>query len=89
MDKIVGLVVFVIVSSGFVGLGIYMLRHLVAATEFFEGRGASLYGRRMARRMYKRANIRIGALAFTVMGSLFVIVGLTRLVMSVVALVAS
>lgn len=89
MDKIFGLVLFVIVSSGFVGLGVYILRHLDAATEFFEARGASLYGRRVARRVYKRANIRIGALAFTVMGPIFVIVGLTRLVISVVALVGA
>ena len=87
MDKIVGLVIFVIVSSGFFALGLYILRHLDAATEFFEARGASLYGRRAARGTYKRANIRIGALGFTVMGLIFVIVGLTRLVISVVALV--
>ncbi|MCD2441800.1 hypothetical protein LQ757_05855 [Agromyces sp. SYSU K20354] len=87
MDKIIGLVVFVIMSSGFVGLGVYMLRHLDAATAFFESRGASLYGRRVARGLYKRANIRIGAVAFTVAGSIFVLVGLTRLAVSVVALV--
>jgi hypothetical protein len=77
------------VSSGFFGLGLYILRHLDAATEFFEARGAILYGRRVASRIYKRANIRIGALAFTVMGPIFIIVGLTRLVISLVALVGS
>jgi hypothetical protein len=87
VDKIVGLVLFVIVSSSFVGLGVYMLRHLDAATAFFESRGASLYGRRAARGLYKRANIRIGAMAFTVGGSIFIIVGLTRLALSVVGLV--
>ena len=89
MDEIFGLVLFVIVSSGFVGLGVYILRHLDAATEFFDTRGASLYGRLVARRIYKRANLRIGALAFIVMGPIFVIVGLTRFVHSVVALVGS
>ncbi len=89
MDKVVGLVIFVVVSSGFFALGIHILRHLDAATEFFETRGASLYGRRGASRIYKPDNIRIAALGFVVMGPVFVIVGLTRLVISVVALVGS
>ncbi|WP_136707260.1 hypothetical protein [Agromyces sp. H66] len=89
MDKIVGLVIFVVVSSGLVALGLHILRHLDAATEFFEARGASLYGRRAARRMYKRANIRVGAVGFTAMATIVVIVGLTRLVFAVVALVTN
>lgn len=89
MDNIVGLVTFVIVSSGFVGLGLYILRNLDSATVFFEARGASLYGRRVTSRIYKRAYIRIGAIAFTVLGSVFVIVALTRLGVSVLALVGS
>ena len=89
MDKIVGLVIFILVSSGFFALGLYILRHLDAATEFFEVRGASLYGRRAASRMYKRANIWIGAVGFTAMATIFVIVALTRLIVSVVTLVGS
>jgi hypothetical protein len=89
VDKIVGLVIFVVVSSGFFGLGVSMLRHLDAATQFFRARGASLYGRRAASRMYTRANIRIGAVGFTGMAAIFVIMGLTRLTISVVALVGS
>ena len=83
-----GLVLFIIVSSGFTALGIYLLRHMDAATAFFEGRGASLFGPRVAHRVYRPANVRVGALALAVIGPLFVVIGLTRLVAAVVPLFA-
>ena len=88
MGKVVGLVVFTVVSAGFVGLGVLMLRHLDSATSWLQEMGRATFGR-LAGPFYQRRGVRIAAVGCVVVGSMFVVIGLAQLVGTLLRLSAS
>ncbi|MFD1713508.1 hypothetical protein ACFSBZ_03390 [Amnibacterium flavum] len=86
MNDIVFLAVWTLMAVGFTILGAFFLRHLDAVTDRFRRLGTGMFGDGIADRMYRRGNLRLGAIAFVIVGPIFVVIGIVSLIGEVSAL---
>jgi hypothetical protein len=68
-------VVWMIVSLGFVALGVYGLKRPESLVDLFRRTGTPMFGKRVSVRMYTANNLRWALVPFVVMGLSFVIIG--------------
>lgn len=68
-------VVWMIVSLGFVALGIYGLKRPESLVGLFRRTGTPMFGRRVSERIYTASNLPWALIPFIVVGLSFVIIG--------------
>ena len=85
-----GLAVWTLASAGAVIAGLRLLRHPASAEalrSYFHRAGSSLFGQRMADRTYTANGVRVAAWGWLILGSLFVVIWVSILAESAVALI--
>lgn len=79
MNDLPRTVATIAVGLVFVGVGAFLLRRLSSVASFFKGRGASLYGEKVANKVYTEANLRWAAIPLLIFGPIAVVSGVVRL----------
>jgi hypothetical protein len=80
VEPLIFMIVWTLLSGGFLAFGVVGLRNLDTVTRFFHALGSGTYGRRFADRVYTRSGIRVALIGFLVIGPVFVVIGIVMIV---------
>lgn len=75
------LCIWTALAAGFFIAGAFTYRHAEASAAVFKRFAASLYGQRIADRMYTPTHMKLSAVFFMIIGPIFVVIGITQLIL--------